>query len=130
MTEDNLYYRRGGVSTGFLSKEREEKEPHPRDAAGGAIRAHGLPAGPILAAEILVGFGDVGDAHGSAVVSDFLSRTQGNHAKEHDFGELGGVGERRRGLGVTLRSSAPVEFMGFRVDTRKFWSRLLDGILE
>jgi hypothetical protein len=101
-----------------------------RVAPASYCQAHGLPAGPILAAEILVGFGDVGDAHGSAVVSDFPSRTQGNHAKEHDFGELGGVGERRRSLGVTFRSGDPVEFMGFRVDARKFWSRLLDGILE
>ena len=49
------------------------------------------PAGAILAAEILVGFGDVGDAHGGTVVRDFSSGTQRDHAEEHDFRELGGV---------------------------------------
>jgi len=88
------------------------------------------PAGAILAAEILVGFGDVGDAHGGAVVGDFPSGTQGNHAEEHHLRELSGVRERRRGLTVTLCSGDPVEFVGFRVDAREFRSGLLDGILK
>jgi len=61
-----------------------------RSSAGALLPAL-LPAGAILATEILIGFGDVGDVHGGTVVHDFSSGTQRDHAEEHDFRELGGV---------------------------------------
>ena len=78
----------------------------------------------------MVGVDDVGDAHGGAVVGDFLASAESNYAEEHDLGELSGIRKWGRCLAVAFSGGDPVEFMGFVFDARKLLSWLVGGILE
>lgn len=78
----------------------------------------------------MVGVGDVGDAHGGAVVGDFLASAERHYPEEHDLGELGGIRKWGRCLAVAFSGGGPVEFVGFVFDARKLLSWLVCGILK
>src|SRR5271163_1226825 len=75
------------------------------------VTTHYSPALAGLALEVIVGGGDVCDAHGCAVVFDFFAGAQGYYAQQHYFGQARGVFERAGGLRRSLGSRYPVHFV-------------------
>ena len=93
---------------------------------------HWSPPSPALAGlalEVVVGGGDVGDAHGGAVVFDLFAGAQGYYAEEHDFGEARGVLEGAGGGGGAFGGGYPVHFVVFARDAGEFLGRLAGGVV-
>ena len=93
----------------------------------GAMDTPKLPAGTVLAREIVVGAEGIGYAHVLGVVMNLCSGAEGHDAEEHDFGQARRVLEGTRGYRLTLGGVDPVQFVVFSRDARKLLLRLAEG---